>query len=89
MVYNIEERAAAFLFFLKLLQKKMNQALSLYPPIALRRPVGVKYVFQLLVQKIQKNCSKNLKTAYFKCEFDSAFPGTVKIFAATCASSVS
>lgn len=45
--------------------------------------------YKLLVQKIQKNSSRGQKTAYFKCEFDTAFPGTVKIFASTCASSVS
>jgi len=41
--------------------------------------------YKLLVSKIQKNSSKG-STAYFKCEFDPAFPGTTKIFASTCAS---
>jgi len=44
--------------------------------------------YGLLCQKITKNSTGEKRSAYFKCEFDSAFPGTVKIFASTCASSV-
>lgn len=44
--------------------------------------------YQLLCSKIEKNSTGRNRFAYFKCEFDSAFPGTAKIFASTCASSV-
>lgn len=43
--------------------------------------------YQLLCSKIEKNSTGRNRYAYFKCEFDSAFPGTAKIFASTCASS--
>lgn len=42
--------------------------------------------YQLLCNKIEKNSTGKNRFAYFKCEFDTAFPGTSKIFASTCAS---
>lgn len=42
--------------------------------------------YDLLCNKIEKNCVKGKQFAYFTSEFDSAFPGTIKIFASTCAS---
>jgi len=44
--------------------------------------------YKILVSKINKNSPRGHSAAYFRCEFDSAFPGTTKIFASTCASSI-
>jgi len=43
--------------------------------------------YDLLCNKIEKNCARGKQFAYFTSEFDSAFPGTLKVFASTCASS--
>ncbi|CAG5087828.1 Oidioi.mRNA.OKI2018_I69.PAR.g11643.t1.cds [Oikopleura dioica] len=43
--------------------------------------------YDLLCNKIEKHCARGKQFAFFTSEFDSAFPGTLKVFASTCASS--